>query len=99
MPIVVTANLLIIQFRTTVPENAVNIDHYCSPPECRNLKDRIGGGVICYIHKDLPYDKMPRLKIENFEAVWIKLKPHRLFKYYRKKNRIERMTRQILLYQ
>ena len=61
-----------------VPDSALKIDNYCFPPIRWNRKDRQGGGVVCYIHSDMPFERLSFLNSEEFEAAWIKLRPHRL---------------------
>ena len=61
-----------------VPDGALRIDNYSFPPIRWNRKDRQGGGVVCYVHNNVPYERLLYLNSELFEAVWIKLRPHRL---------------------
>ena len=61
-----------------VPDSALKIENYCFPPIRWNRKDRQGGGVVCYVHNDVLYERLSYLNSELFEVAWIKLLSLRL---------------------
>ena len=61
-----------------IDDSAVNIENYSTLR--RDRKNKVGGGVCTFIKSHIPYKVLTELHDDDFETLWIHVRPHKLFR-------------------